>query len=178
MITNVIAFLQHLTARFRPRGTPSPVASHPSAPAPGGCGLGQASQGNQRRQSHGYEIRPLVNGSVETWFQEISKKNGALSVDVTDVRVPTGNGTVVKATDVVLICAVCGLPSEVHSYCRRCAKALCLPHSLCTRMPHTGEVLRLCPACSQKLYEEWNTWLGSLEPPVSPSRESGQTGGG
>lgn len=175
MISNLVAFLNNLTAHFRPvRATP-PAGAQPPPPSAGG-GLGPTAQGPQQRQTHTFQVQPLANGSVVTRLQEIGRRDGTLSVDITESRVPTANGTVVDAREIVLICGECGLPSEERWYCDFCSMPLCVPHLLCVRLPGTGDVLHLCRRCATAFYREWNTWNGQLSAPFSIRKETRQGG--
>ena len=174
MISNIISFLQNLANRLRPAGS-QPPASGQTTP-PGGGGQGPSAQGPQQQETHTYHIRPIVNGKVTTRIEEVTKQGGALSVDITETRVLTANGTLVNAKDIVLICGICGLPSEENWYCDICSMPLCVPDVLCVEIPDTGEIHHLCPFCCRRLYAEWDTWRGQLKPPFSVRKETRQRG--
>ena len=173
MISNIISFLQHLTHRLRPAGTQPPARGQPM---PVGCGLGPPSQGPQQQETHSYHISPMVNGNVTTRIEEVVKRGGTLSVDIAVIRVPTANGTLVDAKELVLICGACGQPSEEAWYCDHCSMPLCVPDVLCVEIPDTREVLHLCPSCCPRFYAGWDTWRGQLNPPFSIRKETRQRG--
>jgi len=174
MISNVISFLRNLANRLKPAGSPPPTRGQ-TAPS-GSGGPGQATQGPQQRETHTYNVRPLVNGSVTTLVEEVMKHDGTLSVNIAETRVPTANGTLVDAKDIVLICGVCGQPSEEKWYCDLCSMPLCVPDVYCVEIPGAGEILHLCLACCSRFYDEWNTWHGQLKPPFSIRKEIRQRG--
>ena len=173
MMRNVITFLTNLTNRLRPAGS-QPAANNQGTPSSGG--LGQSAQGPQQCEIHASQIRPLVNGDVTTRIETVSKRGGTLSVEIAEIRVPTANGTIVDAKDIVLICWVCGQPSEEKWYCDFCSMPLCVPHVRCVALPGTPEILHLCPSCCAKFYATWDTWRGPLNPPFSIRKETRQQG--
>lgn len=174
MIGNIISFLKNLAKRLKPTGY-QPSAGGQTMPV-GGSGQSPSAQGPRQRERHAYHVQPIVNGKVITRIEEVTKQGGTLSVDITEIRVPTANGTIVSAKDIVLICGVCGLPSEEKWYCDLCAMPLCVPHVLCVEIPDTGEIFHLCPLCCCRFYAEWDTWRGQLKPPFSVRKEARQRG--
>jgi len=162
MIHNIIAFLQNLVPWRKPASTTVPIA-----PTTGGLGPAAAPSGPYQRQTFNYTINPMVNGTVTTRVREIGKQGGTASVETTETRVLTGNGTVVRVEDIKLICDICGLPSEESWYCQICSRPTCVPHLLCVKEPDTGEIHQLCPECCARFYQQWNTWRGQLSAPFS-----------
>jgi len=174
MIKNIISILQNLVNGLRPARS-QPPAGGQTVPA-GGGGQSPSAQGPQQRETHTYHVQPIVNGKVVTRVEEVKKQDGTLSVDITETRVPTANGTIVNPKDIVLICGVCGLPSEEKRYCDLCSMPLCVPDMLCVEIPDTREILHLCPFCCCRFYGEWDTWRGQLKPPFSVRKETRQRG--
>lgn len=174
MISNVISFFKNLTSRLKPAGSQSTVSGQ--AMPPGGGGQGQAAQGPQQRETHTYQVRPMINGNFTARVEEVAKRGGTLSVNTVEFRIPTANGTIVDPKEIVLICGVCGQPSEEKLYCDRCSMPLCVPDLLCVEIPDTGEIRHLCPSCCIGFYKEWDTWRGQLKPPFSIRKEIRQRG--
>ena len=144
--------------------TPAPATPPPTAATPG---IGRPAQGPRRSQTRGYEIGQMTNGYIETDVHIVQKNASTLDVHILERAVETANGTIASARALKLICGVCKRPSDRELYCQVCSLPLCIQDYRCTRLPDSGEIVKLCPSCSDMLYSTWNPWRGTLPAPFS-----------